>query len=187
MSEIEATRTIQIAFKDEINKLTIHDHGTSEIKDYIKLKNTRPFVTDDQAYVIAKKSVFNKIIGDSHLEVEFAAFLEGCEDIVSYAKNYMAVGFKIDYVNAQGDISNYHPDFLVKKDSGHVFIVETKGLADLDVPLKMERLKQWCEDVNKEQSAVRYDLVYVDQEGFERYKPKSFGELVKNFREYKDK
>lgn len=185
LSEIEATRTIQVTFKDEINKLTIQDHGTSEIKDYIKLKNTRPFVTNDQAYVIAKKSVFNKIIGDSHLEVEFAAFLEGCEDIASYAKNYMAVGFKIDYVNAQGDISNYHPDFLVKKDGKHVFIVETKGLEDLDVPLKMQRLKQWCEDVNKEQSAVRYDFVYVDQESFERYKPKSFSELVKNFKQYK--
>ncbi len=184
LSEIDATRSIQMTFKEEINKLTIQDHGTSEIKDYIKLKNTRPFVTNDQAYVISRKSVFNKIIGDSNLEVEFAAFLEGCEDIVSYAKNYMAVGFKIDYVNAQGDISNYHPDFLVKKDSGHVFIVETKGLEDLDVPLKMQRLKQWCEDVNKEQSVVRYDFVYVDQEGFERYKPKSVSELVKTFREY---
>lgn len=185
LSEIEATRTLQVTFKNAINKLTIEDHGTSEIKDYIRLKNTRPFVTDDQPYVVARKSIFNKVIGDSHLEVEFAAFLEGCEDIVSYAKNYMAVGFKIDYVNAKGDISNYHPDFLIKKDSGHVFIVETKGLEDLDVPLKMQRLKQWCEDVNKGQSVVEYDFVYVDQESFERYKPKSFSELVKTFMEYK--
>jgi type III restriction enzyme len=97
----------------------------------------------------------------------------------------MAVGFKIDYVNAQGDISNYYPDFLVKHDSKQVFVVETKGLEDLDVPLKMQRLRQWCEDVNKDQSAVRYDFVYVDQESFKQYKPKSFGELVKNFRQYK--
>ena len=94
LSEIEATRTLQVTFKDAINKLTVEDHGTSKIKDYIRLKNTRPFVTDDQPYVVARKSIFNKIIGDSHLEVEFAAFLEGCEDIVSYAKNYMAVGFR---------------------------------------------------------------------------------------------
>ena len=99
----------------------------------------------------------------------------------------MAVGFKIDYVNASGDISNYHPDFLVKKDEKHVFIIETKGLEDFDVPLKMERLKQWCEDVNKEQSDVTYDFVYVDQESFERYKPDSFSELEKNFREYKER
>jgi hypothetical protein len=32
----------------------------------------------------------------------------------SFAKNYLAVHFKLDYVNADGDISNYYPDFLVK-------------------------------------------------------------------------
>ncbi len=186
LSETEATRTIQVTFKEQINKLTIQDHGTSEIKDYIKLRNTRPFVANEQAFLPAKKSVFNKIIGDSHLELEFAAFLEGCEDIVSYAKNYMAVGFKIDYVNSKGDISNYYPDFLVKVGSSRVFVVETKGLEDLDVPLKMERLKQWCEDVNKQQPEVVYDFVYVDQDSFERYKPQSFDSLRKNFREYKD-
>ncbi len=143
-------------------------------------------MTNDQPCLIAKKSLFNKIIGDSRLELEFASFLEDCDDIVSYANNYMAVGFKIDYVNASGDISSYHPDFLVKKDEKHVFIIETKGLEDFDVPLKMERLKQWCEDVNKEQSDVTYDFVFVDQESFERYKPKSFDELAENFREYKE-
>jgi type III restriction enzyme len=187
LSETEATRTIQVTFKDQINRLTIKDSGTSEIRDYIKLKNTRPFITNDQPYVIARKSIFNKIIGDSHLELEFAAFLERCDDIVSYAKNYLAVGFKIDYVNANGDISNYYPDFLVKKDEKHVFIIEIKGLEDLDVPLKIQRLKQWCEDVNSQQSDVTYDFVYVDQESFDRYKPKSFGELMKNFLEYKEK
>ena len=187
LSEIEATRTIQVTFKERINKLTIQDHGTSEIKDYIKLRNTRPFVTDERAFVPARKSVFNKIIGDSHLELEFAAFLEGCDDIVSYAKNYMAVGFKIDYVNASGDISNYYPDFLVKKDDKHVFIIETKGLEDLDAPLKTERLKQWCADVNSQQSDGIYDFVYVDQESFDKYSPKNFAELITNFRAYKDK
>lgn len=74
----------------------------------------------------------------------------------------------------------------MKVDSRHVFVVETKGLEDLDVPLKMERLKQWCKDVNKQQPEMVYDFVYVDQESFERYKPQSFEGLKKNFREYKD-
>lgn len=186
LSEVEATRTIHVVFKEEINRLTIQDKGTSEIRDYIKLRNTRPFVTDEQASVIARKSVFNKIIGDSHLELEFAAFLEGCDDITSYAKNYMAVGFKIDYVNASGDISNYVPDFLVKVDDKHLYIVETKGLEDLDVPLKMARLAQWCEDVNKLDTGVTYDFVFVDEAGFKKYPVKSFAELVKVFRGYKE-
>ena len=67
----------------------------------------------------------------------FARFLDDCDDVVSYAKNYFAVNFKLDYVNADGDISNYYPDFLVKLSDKRIFIVETKGQEDLDVPLKM--------------------------------------------------
>ena len=115
----------------------------------------------------------------------FASFLEDCEDVISYAKNYLAVHFKLDYVNADGDISNYYPDFLVKLSDKRIFIVETKGQEDLDVPLKMERLRQWCEDINRVQKEVKYDFVFVDQEGFEKFKPNSFAQLEEGFQEYK--
>ena len=64
-------------------------------------------------------------------------------------------------------------------------MVETKGREDLDVPQKMERLRQWCEDVNRAQSEVEYDFVYVDQESFDEYRPSSFRELRESFTEYK--
>ena len=115
---------------------------------------------------MAKKSVFNKIVGDSHLELLFASFLDNCpdDDVISYAKNYFAVNFRIDYVNADGNISNYYPDFIVKTSPKETYIVETKGLEDLDVPLKMERLKKWCEDINASQNKVYYDYVFVEEE-----------------------
>jgi type III restriction enzyme len=71
-------------------------------------------VVKEQGYVVSKKSVFNRTIGDSRLELEFASFLEDCCDVESYAKNYLPVGFKLDYVKADGDISNYYPDFIVR-------------------------------------------------------------------------
>ncbi|MBI4369248.1 MAG: type III restriction endonuclease subunit R, partial [Elusimicrobia bacterium] len=185
LSEIEATRTLIEAFKKQINALTISNRGDAQIKDSIKLRKTRPFVVKEQGYLVPKKSVFNRIVGDSHLELLFANFLEECDDIVSYAKNYFSVNFKLDYVNANGEISNYYPDFIVKRTAKEVYVVETKGLQDLDVPLKMERLKQWCADINKEQSATHYDFVFVDEEGFNKYRPKSFTALIKGFREYK--
>ncbi|MDX2073433.1 MAG: hypothetical protein SFX19_03600 [Alphaproteobacteria bacterium] len=120
------------------------------------------------------------------MELRFASFLEDCKDVVSYAKNYFAVNFKLDYINADGDISNYYPDFLVKKSPTEIYVVETKGLEDLDVPLKTKRLKQWCEDVNKSSATIKYDFVYVDEESFDKYKPASFEALVQQFREYKD-
>ena len=187
LSELAATKTLLETFKKAINALTVQDKGDAEIRDTIKLRQTRPFVAKDQGYLVPKKSVFNRIIGDSRFELLFARFLEDCDDVVSYAKNYLAVHFKLDYVNAHGDISNYYPDFLVKLSGARIVIVETKGREDLDVPLKTERLRQWCEDINLVQSNVTYDFVYVDEESFEKYKPTSFRQLVDGFRKYKEK
>ncbi len=186
LSELAATKTLIESFKKGINALTVRDKGDAEIRDTIKLRQTRPFVVKDQGYLIPKKSVFNRVIGDSHLELQFAGFLENCPDVVSYAKNYLAVHFKLDYVNADGNISNYYPDFLVKLDDKNIVIVETKGQEDLDVPLKTARLKQWCEDINRVQSDVTYDFVFVDEESFKSYSPKSFADLAANFRQYKE-
>ena len=187
LSELAATKTTLEIFKKAINDLTVRDKGNAEIRDTIKLQKTRPFVVKDQGYLLPKKSVFNRIIGDSHFELQFASFLDNdCNDVLSYAKNYLAVHFKLDYINADGDISNYYPDFLVKLTDGRVVIVETKGQADLDVPQKLQRLSQWIEDVNAIQTDVVYDYVYVDQESFEKYNPKSFDNLLKGFLDYKN-
>lgn len=186
LSEINATKTILETFKKAINDLTIVDKGSAEIKDYIKIKQVRPFTVKEQSYFIPKKSAFNKIVGDSHLELEFASFLDGCEDIISYVKNYFAVNLRIDYVNSDGNISNFYPDFIVKSNDKEIYIVETKGLEELDVPLKIERLKQWCSDINHIQSNVKFDFIYVDEESFKKYRPKTFKSLVENFKEYKE-
>ena len=187
LSELAVTSTLIETFKKAINDLTVRDKGDAEIRDTVKLCRTRPFVVKNQSYMMPKKSVFNRIISDSRFELQFADFLEQCSDVVSYAKNYLAVNFKLDYVKANGDISNYYPDFVVKLTDGRVVIVETKGQQDLDVPLKMDRLRQWCEDVNRVQCDVQYDFIFVDDKSFEKYQPKSFKALIDGFKTYKQK
>ena len=73
----------------------------------------------------------------------------------SFGKNYMAVGFKLDYVKANGDLSNYTPDFIVRTNDGAVWIVETKGREELDLPQKMARLRQWCAGRDRGEQARR--------------------------------
>ena len=181
LSELEATKTIIENFKKKINELTVLDKGEAEIRDYLKVSKCRPFVIKEQAFIPPKKGVFNKIVGDSRFELVFASFLEGADDIISYVKNYFAVNFKIDYKNPDGEIKNYYPDFIVKVTDKEYYIVETKGRQDLDDPLKIERLKVWCDDVNKAQSKQRFKCIYVRQETYEKYRPKNFKELIENF------
>lgn len=181
LSELEVSKTIQETFKKKINDLTVLDKGEAEIREYIKISQCRPFVVKDQGYIVPKKSPFNKIIGDSHFELEFANFLEGCEDITSYVKNFFAVHFKIDYQNTDGAISDFYPDFIVKVSEIEVYIVETKGREDLDDPLKIERLKLWCEDVNKTQNEIKYMPLYIKQEDYEKNKPRNFRDAIKLF------
>ena len=190
LAEPDAGKIIFDRFKSAINALTIKDSGSSHIEDHIRLRNTRPFRMQNREYLPAKKSIFNKIVPEASaggLELKFASFLDAAPDVVSFAKNYLAVGFKIDYVRADGDLSNYIPDFFVKTADDTVWIIETKGRAELDLPQKMARLKQWCEEatvVSLAEGGPTYRFVFVDQGGFERHPPTSFGMLVTGFGEF---
>lgn len=188
LSELNATKTTYDTFRSQINALTVLDKGNAEIRDRIKLRNTRPFVAKEQSFYIPKHSIFNRIIGDGGFELEFATFLDKCAgngEIVSFAKNYMSIGFKLDYVTANGAISNYIPDFFVKVNSKRIVIIETKGMQEIDLPQKMARLKQWCEDLNAAQKDVVYEMIFVDQASYHKHNPKSFVELEESFREYR--
>ena len=189
LSEPDAGKILYDSFKTAINALTIQESGTTRIEDRIRLKNTRPFRTDYRPYINATKSIFTKIVGEPRsggFELTFASFLENASDVAAFAKNYLAVGFKLDYVKADGDLSNYTPDYLVRTKDGVVWIVETKGREEIDLPQKMARLKQYCEDATAaEEDGQRYDFVYVDQQSFEKHAPKDFAALAASFTEYK--
>ncbi|MEI6030981.1 MAG: DEAD/DEAH box helicase family protein [Synechococcaceae cyanobacterium ELA739] len=185
LSELAATKTILDAFTKAINDVTISDRGSAEIVGSISLLETRPFMAKQQPFLVPKRSVFNRIIGDLGFELKFAEFLEQCPDVVSFAKNYQSIGFKLDYAKGNGDLSSYTPDFIVKSADDTIVIVETKGLVDVDVPYKMRRLAQWIEDVNALQLIQPFDFVFVDEASFKSYRPKSLDSLLKGFLEYK--
>lgn len=189
LSEPDAGKILYDSFKAAMNALTISDTGTTRIEDYIRLQNTRPFRTEHRPFLATRKSIFTKIVGEVNaggFEMTFAAFLEAASDVRAFTKNYLAIGFKFDYVKANGDLSNYVPDFIARDSKGTVWIIETKGREELDLPQKMARLKQWCADATAaEENGTRYDFVYVDQDGFEKHKPVTLFDLATSFTEYK--
>jgi len=185
LSEVEYIKLIKDSFKKAINDLTVEDKGDTEIKNYIKISEARPFVVNDKSFIPnPQKSVFNKIVGDSNFELEFASFLEGCEDVISYAKNFQnkeASALRIEYKNSDGFIATYYPDFFVKKDEKTVYIIETKGREEDDDKLKFERLQKWCVDVNDRQNRVIYKALYIKQDAWNKQKNKNFNEVLKLF------
>ena len=160
LTEPDAGKILYDSFKSAMNALTIADTGTTRIDGYIRLQHIRPFRTEHRPFLAAQKSIFTK--------------------------NYLAIGFKFDYVKANGDLSNYVPDFVARDSKGTVWIIETKGRKELDLPQKMKRLKQWCEDATAaEENGIRYDFLYVDQTSFEKHQPATLADLPTSFTEYK--
>ena len=187
LSEAHPKHILDTTFKKAIDELTITDKGTAEVKNYISLKLVKPKIAENQPFLIPKKSVFNKIIGDNAFELEVAAALENhFADVVAYAKNTMGEGgvnFKMEYQAADGNIREYYPDFFVKTNGNTFFILETKGREDLDDLRKIKRLVVWCNDINAAQSEYTYTPVYVKQEDWEKKAKdlKSFAEVSKIF------
>lgn len=186
LSEPEVAKRVFERFRSAINALTLRESGGSRVEGHIRLRDTRPFRTEPRRWLPAAKSVFNRIVGEAHadaLELDFAAFLEAASDVQAFGKNYLAVGFRLDYVKSDGELSTYAPDFIVRTTDGAVWVVETKGREELELPRKMARLSQWCADAGAA-TGERFGFVYVDEEGFRQHKPGSFAGLVNSFREY---
>jgi type III restriction enzyme len=191
LSEPDAGKILFDSFKSAINALTIQESGTTRIEDWIKLKETRPFRTEHRPFQYPMKSVFSRTVGEPNAggyELSFAAFLDKPgNDVAAFAKNYLAIGFKLDYVKANGELSTYTPDFIVRDTSGTVWIIETKGREELDLPRKMARLKQWCADATAASLAdggPSYRFLYVDQKSFDRATPTTLSALANSFTEY---
>jgi len=181
LSELEVTASIFDTVKRAINALTIRDKGTTRVQNTITLSQKRPFLVKDQAFFVPKKSVFNKIVGDSGFELEFAAFLDVCDDLIAFAKNDQNQGFAIEYHKATGGIAKYYPDWFVKETETHLWIIETKGREDVDDPHKWQRLVQWSQDATTEEGQRTFQALYVAQERWEQYRPKTFQELCRLF------
>jgi type III restriction enzyme len=94
----------------------------------------------------AGKCVFNLVPCDNEFEKEFAQFLEKADDVSRFAKLPEQFGFAIEYTDNAGNFRHYEPDFVVLINAGTHYIVETKGLEDVNVANKDRAARLWCEN-----------------------------------------
>lgn len=129
-----------------------------------------------------KKSEWSLVPCHTELEAEFSRVLDGCKDVISYAKNER-LGFSITYYE-NGRPRQYFPDFavLVKDGDGEAWwLVETKGEIRPNTELKKEAADLWCERMSRS-GQDRWGHLFVQQKAFEKAHKKgisSFEQLAK--------
>lgn len=167
--EIPANReTILGVLRQAVDEATLQQDVVvaTEVKE-LRLSTTRPFLWSGET-AQALKSVFSQQPCDSGLEVSFCAFLDRCSDVSAFAKLAREVRFSLEYRADGGRLAYYYPDFVVRLDFGDHLLLETKGLADLDVPHKDERAARWAVDACIA-SRVRWTYARVDEAPFREH------------------
>ncbi len=160
-------------FKNKLYQLievqSFHYKKFSEVVPFIWTKLTLP----------ADKCIFNVCPCDNNLEVNFASFLEKAPDVVKFTKNE-GIGFFIEYIDYEGFLRNYKPDFMVVLDDETHYLIETKGLEDINVARKDQRAKEWCGDATR-LTGIEWKFYRLNQDLFNRNIGKilSFRDLIK--------
>lgn len=175
LSEAAATDRVFSTMVRAINGLTIEERPVSRVHglEWHRLSQTPSYPKAAGPYVQSSKSVFNKVVCDNAFEFEFAALLESDWWVTSYAKNDQSVGFFVEYIDHRGAVAKYFPDFLVRTGAAEqqqLYVVETKGRVDLDVPLKRARLEQWCRDASRNVLDWGVSPVFVEQERWDKHR-----------------
>jgi len=145
LGEPDARTYVIQAFVDAINRLTIEPVTVRIAQSPRRVSSTSAFPWSRKTYE-GLKTMFNLVACDVNYEAEFAGFLDRAEDVVAYAKNVEQMHFYIEYVSSHGGMRYYYPDFIVQATDGDMFLVETKGIEDMEVPIKDDRARKWCHD-----------------------------------------
>lgn len=186
LSEIATQRRLVETLKTAINRLTVHDSGSTQVVDRVRLSQTRPQVTRRREAFESERSLLNLVAGDNPFEQAFAQLLDRASDVQAFYKNSEATGFMLEYQSAGGGIiRDYRPDFVARDTDGLIWIIETKGREDVQDARKWERLKLWCEDATVQDAPNRYRALFVRQEDWEalRNPVQSLGEALAAFGE----
>jgi len=163
-------------FSKKINELSRKEEST-HIQRYFKVSETQPLHTSEPVHKV-KKSVFDVLPYPkrSTFEKEFMIYLDAQDAVKAFTKVLPRHPLHIPYYNQEGYLRYYLPDFVVQGESG-MFLVETKGMEEVNVPIKDKEAVRWCENVQK-LSGKRWKYMKVRSQDFENYRTHDFNALA---------
>jgi type III restriction enzyme len=123
-----------------------------------------------------QRTVFNLVACDNEYERSFARFLDSARGVAAFAKLPMRFGFAIEYVDANGNLRFYYPDWIVRADDSRFYLLETKGIVSTDVAGKDHAALLWCENVSA-LTRAEWRYMRIDQRDFQQLAPTQLSEL----------
>lgn len=141
-----------------------------------QLSSMQPFAFS-RPVLEARKCVLNLVPCDNDFEYEFAKFLESAKDVDAFSKLPQQFGFSIEYTDNNANLRYYYPDFVVKTETGEMWLVETKGQESLEVAFKDRAAKMWCENATK-LTGEQWRYVKVPQKEYVKLQPVEFYDLL---------
>ncbi|MFZ3376475.1 MAG: DEAD/DEAH box helicase family protein [Chthoniobacterales bacterium] len=163
-------------FVEALRKIVVEELQPQLLHAGRALSETAPFPWS-RPTMAASKSVFNLVPCDNEFEKEFARFLEKAEDVLRFAKLPEQFGFAIDYQDRAGNFRYYEPDFVALTSDGSHYIIETKGLEDVNVANKDRAAQLWCENTTR-LTGKSWGYLKVLQTEYKRLQPTAFSDIV---------
>jgi type III restriction enzyme len=125
----------------------------------------------------ARKCILNLVPCDNNFEDEFSRFLNDAQDVAAFSKLPQQFGFSIEYTDNNANLRYYYPDFVVKTDTGSMWLVETKGQESLEVAFKDRAAQLWCENATI-LTGEQWNYVKVPQKEYYKLQPVEFYDLL---------
>jgi len=175
MSSNLASYVVLREFEKALRDIIVEEKKPELLAPKKFLSKTPPFPYSKIVFE-AGKSVFNYVACDNKYEEAFAKFLQTSKDVVAFAKLPEQFGFCIQYTDKLANIRHYYPDFVVKLNDNRHWLIETKGREDIEVKLKDEAAKNWCENATL-LTSISWNYLKILQKDFESLRPSNFEEM----------
>lgn len=172
MSTNLASFVVTNEFEKVLRQQIIEEIQPSLLNEAKRLSTT-PAFPFSRLLLASDKTVFNYVACDNEFERDFAQFLNRVDEVKAFAKLPLQFGFCIQYTDSRTNIRYYYPDFVVELADGQHWLIETKGREDIEVALKDEAARYWCENAT-ELTGIDWQYLKVLQSDFEQLQPANF-------------
>ncbi|MCF7811817.1 DEAD/DEAH box helicase family protein [bacterium] len=164
------------AFKQALSPILVN-REKPEISVPSRLLSTmEPFPWSAPTYK-GLKCILNLVPCDNDFERSFASFLDNARDVMEFSKLPLSFGFSVEYQDDKGNMRHYYPDFVAIDKENTNWIIETKGLEDINVVRKDEAINFWCENAT-ELTGNEWRYIRVNQSDLANFSPNTMADLV---------